>query len=99
MEVMGVWMWMDMQVGVVMGMRMCVSVWAGTWMQVSAREIACGRSRSWSMMSAEVLVGLSLYLSRGLRVQAGAGRQQPVGLLWVHSVQILALEPFGLCTR
>ena len=97
--VMGVWMWMGMLVGVVMGMRLCVSVWAGTWMQVSAREIACSRSRSWSMMSAEVLVGLSLYLSRGLGVQAGAGRQQPVGLLWVHSVQILALEPFGLCAR
>lgn len=40
-------------------------------------------SQSWSMMSAEVLVGLSLNLGRGLRVQTGAGRQQPVGLLWV----------------
>lgn len=51
---------------------MGIGVRIGTWMRVSAREVVRSRSRSWSMMSAEVLVRLSLYLSGGLRVQAGA---------------------------
>jgi len=96
---MGMLVWME--IGVVMGMWIGISGQTWAWMRVSvrARKMVCGRSRSWSMMSAEVLVRLSLYLRSCLRVQAGAGWQQPVGLLWVQSGQILPLEPFGLCAR
>ena len=64
-----------MGVGAVMGlvMRMGVGARGEAWMRVGAREVAWRRSQSWSMMSAEVLVRLSLYLSRGLGVQAGTG--------------------------
>lgn len=58
-----------------MGMRVGVGLETEVWLLVGLREMVWSRSRSWSMMSAEVLIRLSLYLSCGLRVQAGAGRQ------------------------
>lgn len=79
---MGIRVWVEMGIrmgiAVAVGMQIVVGVGAGTrgWTRVwvSARRVSVwSRSRSWSMMSAEVLVRLSLYLSCGLRVQAGAG--------------------------
>lgn len=72
--VVGIWMRVEMGMGVMgLVMRMGIGARDETWMRVGAREVAWRRSQSWSMMSAEVLVRLSLYLSRGLRVQAGTG--------------------------
>lgn len=58
-----------------MGMRVDIGLETEVWLWMGLWEMVWSRSRSWSMMSAEVLIRLSLYLGCGLRVQAGASGQ------------------------
>lgn len=73
----GMCMWVKLGWRLVRAIRVRMGIVPDTdaWLRVGLREVVKSRSRSWSMMSAEVLIRLSLYLSCGLRVQAGARRQ------------------------